>query len=133
VFEAALNDLASPKNPEHKFYVQNVGPGKEIVVNVKTSVAHRSTESMLCLKGRKRSVEPYPARGVMTGSTSPDSMALTCRGRSVSDEPGRAYKRPRSGAAPDWATSHSHRARRLPFSGPATRRITPCPAVSPPT
>jgi hypothetical protein len=58
-------------------------------------------------EGRKatihnRSVEPHPARGLMMGSTSPDSMALTWRGRSVSDEPGRAYKRPRSGAAPDW-------------------------------
>jgi hypothetical protein len=86
-----------------------------------------------CPRGRKRSVEPYPARGVMTGSTSPDSMALTCRGRSVSDEPGRAYKRPWSGASPDWAASHGHHARRLPFAGPATRRITLCPAVNPPT
>jgi hypothetical protein len=85
------------------------------------------------LSVRKRSVEPYLARGVMTGSTSPDSMALTCRGRSVSDESGRAYKRPRSGAAPDWAASHGHHAKRLPFAGPASRRITPCPAVNPPT
>jgi hypothetical protein len=34
-------------------------------------------------------VEPYPARGVMTGSTSLDSIVLTCWGRSISDEPGR--------------------------------------------
>jgi hypothetical protein len=81
----------------------------------------------------KRSVEPYQARGVMTGSTSPASIALTGRGRSVSDEPGNAYKRPWPGAAPGWAASHGHRARRLPFAGPATRRITPCPTANAPT
>src|SRR6478752_6307577 len=36
---------------------------------------------------RKRAVGPYPARGVMMGSTSPDSIALTFAGLSVSYEP----------------------------------------------
>jgi hypothetical protein len=29
------------------------------------------------------------------------------------------------------AAQYGHHARRLPVAGPATRRITPCPAVSP--
>ncbi len=33
VLEACLNDLASPKNPEHKYHIQNVGPGREIVID----------------------------------------------------------------------------------------------------
>lgn len=33
VLEACLNDLASPKNPEHKYHIENVGPGKEIVID----------------------------------------------------------------------------------------------------
>jgi hypothetical protein len=36
VLEAALNDLADPKNPEHKYHIQNVGPGREIVVGMQT-------------------------------------------------------------------------------------------------
>ncbi len=32
VLEAALNDLTSPKNPEYKYHVQNVGPKREIVI-----------------------------------------------------------------------------------------------------
>jgi hypothetical protein len=32
VLEAALNDLASPKNPEYKHWIKNAGPGREIVV-----------------------------------------------------------------------------------------------------
>lgn len=32
VLEAALNDLTSPKNPEYKYHIQNVGPGREIVI-----------------------------------------------------------------------------------------------------
>jgi Calcium binding len=66
--------------------------GREMLVE--TPWEHKRTLAVP-LSQCKRSVEPYPARGVMTGSTSPDSIALTCRGRSVSDEPGRAYKRPR--------------------------------------
>ncbi len=33
VLEAALNDLASPTNPEHKYHLQNVGFGREIVMD----------------------------------------------------------------------------------------------------
>ena len=33
VLEACLNDLASPKNPEYKYHVKNVGPGREIVID----------------------------------------------------------------------------------------------------
>jgi hypothetical protein len=36
VLEAALNDLTSPKNPEYKYWVQNGGPGREMVVDDKT-------------------------------------------------------------------------------------------------
>jgi hypothetical protein len=36
VLEATLNDLTSPKNPEYKFHIENVGPGREIVINGKT-------------------------------------------------------------------------------------------------
>ncbi len=32
VLEAALNDLASPRNPEYKYHIRNVGPGREILV-----------------------------------------------------------------------------------------------------
>lgn len=35
VLEATLNDLASPNNPEHKYYIKNVGPGREIVIDHK--------------------------------------------------------------------------------------------------
>ena len=34
--EACLNDLASAKNPEHKYHIENVGPGREIVIDDKT-------------------------------------------------------------------------------------------------
>ena len=44
VLEATLNDLASPKNPEYKYHIQNVGPGKEIVVNNKTCMANQFTD-----------------------------------------------------------------------------------------
>jgi hypothetical protein len=33
VLEACLNDLASSKNPEHKYHIQNVGAGREIVID----------------------------------------------------------------------------------------------------
>lgn len=33
VLEAALNDLASPKNPENKIHIENVGLGREIVID----------------------------------------------------------------------------------------------------
>jgi hypothetical protein len=33
VLEAALNDLASPKNPEHKYFIENVGPRSDIVIH----------------------------------------------------------------------------------------------------
>lgn len=36
VLEAALNDLGSPKNPEYRHRIENVGPGREIVVGDKT-------------------------------------------------------------------------------------------------
>jgi hypothetical protein len=36
VLEATLNDLASPKNPEYKYHIENVGPGREIVIDDKT-------------------------------------------------------------------------------------------------
>jgi hypothetical protein len=36
VLEAALNDLASPRNPEYKYHIQNVGPGREIVIDDNT-------------------------------------------------------------------------------------------------
>jgi hypothetical protein len=36
VLEATLNDLASPRNPEHKYHIQNVGPGREIVIDDNT-------------------------------------------------------------------------------------------------
>lgn len=32
VIEAALNDLNDPKNPEYKYHIQNVGPGRGVVV-----------------------------------------------------------------------------------------------------
>ncbi len=32
VLEAALNDMADPKNPEHRTRVENKGPGREIVI-----------------------------------------------------------------------------------------------------
>ncbi len=36
VLEAALNDLASPRNPEYKDYIQNAGPRREIVIDDNT-------------------------------------------------------------------------------------------------
>jgi hypothetical protein len=33
VLEATLNDLTSPKNPEYKYHIQNVGQGREIVID----------------------------------------------------------------------------------------------------
>ena len=33
VLEAALNDMASPENPENKNHVENVGPGREVVID----------------------------------------------------------------------------------------------------
>jgi hypothetical protein len=33
VLEACLNDLASPKNPEYKHHIKNVGPGREILID----------------------------------------------------------------------------------------------------
>ena len=33
VLEACLNDLASPKNPEYKYHIKNVGYGREIVID----------------------------------------------------------------------------------------------------
>lgn len=36
VLEAALNDLSSPENPEYKYHIQNVGPGREIVIDNNT-------------------------------------------------------------------------------------------------
>src|SRR5262249_16284947 len=70
----------------------------------------------------------WPPRTGTNSSLADSLIALNCRGHSVTYEPGKVYARPRSGAAPGWAASHGHRASRLPFAGPATRRITPCPA-----
>ena len=36
VLEASLNDLASAKNPEYKYHIKNVGPGREIVIDDRT-------------------------------------------------------------------------------------------------
>src|SRR6516225_2591455 len=40
VLEAALNDLASPKNPEYKNVIQNLGLRREIVIDDKMSPDH---------------------------------------------------------------------------------------------
>jgi hypothetical protein len=67
VLEAALNDLASPKNPEYKYRIQNAGPGKEIVVNVKTSVADRITDLILALEGPNRNIDGKDIRTIPAG------------------------------------------------------------------
>ena len=42
VLEAALNDLASPENPENKNQIENTGPGREIVINDETCTGDQS-------------------------------------------------------------------------------------------
>jgi hypothetical protein len=64
VLEAALNDLASPNNPEYKHQIQNVGPGKEIVVNIKTMVADQVIHESLALDQPDRNFVGQDARGV---------------------------------------------------------------------
>ena len=36
VLEASLTDLTSAKNPEYKYHIKNVGPGREIVIDDRT-------------------------------------------------------------------------------------------------
>jgi len=64
VLEAALNDLTSPKNPEYKYHIQNVGPGKEIVINDKTCVADRFDDVMFDLGHPNRNIDCDDIRSV---------------------------------------------------------------------
>jgi hypothetical protein len=64
VLEAALNDLASPKNPEYKYRMKNVGPGKEIVLNVKTEVANRFTALFLGLDRPNGNIDGEDVRSI---------------------------------------------------------------------
>ena len=36
MLEASLTDLTSAKNPEYKYHIKNVGPGREIVIDNRT-------------------------------------------------------------------------------------------------
>jgi hypothetical protein len=57
VWEAALNDLTSATNPEYKYRIRNAGPGKEIVVNAKTSVETESPYPRFHLDHPSRNID----------------------------------------------------------------------------
>jgi hypothetical protein len=62
--EAALNDLASPKNPEYKYRLQNVRPGKEIVINIKTRVGTQLTDMLLALDRPNQNIDGEDDRSI---------------------------------------------------------------------
>jgi hypothetical protein len=62
--EAALNDLASGANPEYKYRIKNKGPGKEIVVSIKTQVAGRFTDLILGLHRPSRDIDSADPRNI---------------------------------------------------------------------
>jgi hypothetical protein len=64
VLEAALNDLASSKNPGYKYRLQNAGPGKEIVVNIRTEVGGEVTDLYLALDRPNRNIDGDDPRSI---------------------------------------------------------------------
>jgi hypothetical protein len=64
LLEAALNDLASPKNPEYKYYIQTRGPGREIVIDDRTCVANQFTDTHLNLDQPNNNIDGTDIRGV---------------------------------------------------------------------
>jgi hypothetical protein len=56
VLEAALNDLASPLNPEHKHRIRSRGPGKQVVINIAMEVADQITDEIFGLDRPNRNV-----------------------------------------------------------------------------
>jgi len=46
VLEAALNDLTSPRNPEYNFHIENVGLGREVVIDDETNSGDLSSFSL---------------------------------------------------------------------------------------
>jgi len=66
VLEAALNDLASPKNPEYKYFIQHRGPGKEIVINAETIWRYRVTDMIHDLDQPNRNVDGSDIRSIAT-------------------------------------------------------------------
>jgi hypothetical protein len=67
VLEAALNDLANAKNPEYKYFIQNRGPGKEVVINDRTLVADRFIDMMLALDKPNRNIDGNDIRIIPIG------------------------------------------------------------------
>ena len=65
VLEAALNDLASPKNPEHITRIANAGLGKEVVINIKTEVGPNDKDDFLRSDRLTRTIDNEAARGVL--------------------------------------------------------------------
>jgi hypothetical protein len=64
VLEAALNDLASSKNPEYKYKVRNAGPGKEIVVNIRTEVGDKWTDMSFALDRPNHNIDGEDLRSI---------------------------------------------------------------------
>ena len=64
VLEAALNDLCRPKNPEHKHRIQNVGPGKEVVINERTCVARGFEDRWFDLGHENRNIDGDDSRSI---------------------------------------------------------------------
>jgi hypothetical protein len=64
VLEAALNDLCSPKNPEHKYRIQNLGPGKEVVINESTCVARGFEDTFFDLGHENRNFDGNDAQSI---------------------------------------------------------------------
>lgn len=60
VLEATLNDLVNPGNPEHKYHIQHVGPGREVLVNNRTC----KYDPLLDLSGESRSVDNTDVRRI---------------------------------------------------------------------
>jgi hypothetical protein len=64
VLETTLNDLASPKNPEYKYFIQHRGPGKEIVIDDRTCVANEFTDTHLNLDQPNDNIDGADIRSI---------------------------------------------------------------------
>ena len=64
VLEATLDDLASPKNPEYKNWLQHAEPGREIVINIRTRVGGELTDLFLLLDRPNRNIDGADPRNV---------------------------------------------------------------------
>ncbi len=76
VLEACLNDLASPKNPEHKYHVENVGPGREIVID--DAICKYDLSSTLVNRATT-STKRMPAASPLTSKKTSNKQCRACQ------------------------------------------------------